>query len=249
MKMRLNEVAVNETPKFQFSNPTNLYHTIIVKGDNMNDELVIPLDLCCVVSCFKTRKPIQEEFDTCDWYELTYESPVYDSVGSSYDKQEAAMMDSRGQLKVAEDKHPLRRHIFPVHMDGTFIGTTIKLQALSLTLDISSLLQEMMIHVHISEVNMASLIDDMCDAGAVDVANLAKNFGIGIEWAKRTRLDTTNRGFKRMIHPSLSVRFRTNDRQLRYCRLPVTCFTDTMSSNSRSRKGSKASQVFCTADG
>jgi hypothetical protein len=27
---------------------------------------------------------------------------------------------------------------------------------------------------------------------------------------------TTQRGVKRIIHPSLSVRFRTNDRQLRY---------------------------------
>jgi hypothetical protein len=47
----------------------------------MNDELIIPLDLRGVVSCFKTRKPTQEEFDTCDRYELTYESPVYDPSG------------------------------------------------------------------------------------------------------------------------------------------------------------------------
>jgi hypothetical protein len=84
MQMRLNDVVVNETPKFQCANPTNLYHTITVKGDNMNDELIIPLDLRSVVSCFATRKPTQEESDTCDRYELTYESPVYDPSGSSY---------------------------------------------------------------------------------------------------------------------------------------------------------------------
>jgi hypothetical protein len=88
----------------------------------------------------------------------------------------------------------------------------------------------------------------MRDGGRFDVATLANNFGIGIEVAKRTRLVTTQRGVKRMIHPSLSVRFRTNDRQLRYRRLPVTCSSDTMFSNSKSRKGNKASQVFCTAD-
>jgi hypothetical protein len=145
---------------------------------------------------------------------LTYESPVYDPSGSSYAKQEAAMMDSRGHLKVAEDKHPLWRQICPVHMAGTFSDTKLKLQALSLTLDDSSLLQEMMSHVRISDVNMSSLTADMRDGGGVDVANLGKNFGIGIEAAKRTRLVTTQRGVKRMIHPSLSVRFRTNDRQL-----------------------------------
>jgi hypothetical protein len=158
------------------------------------------------------------------------------------------MMDSRGQLKVAEDKHPLRRQICPVHMAETFSDTTIELRALSLTLD-CSLLQEMTSHVHISEVNMSSLTADMRDGGWVDVATLAKNFGIGIEPAKRTHLLTTQRGVKRMIHPSLSFRFRTNDKQLRYRRLPVTCFTDTMFSNSKSRQGNKAAQLCCTANG
>jgi hypothetical protein len=101
---------------------------------------------------------------------LTYESPLYDQIGSSYAEQEDAMMDSRGQLKVAEDKHPLRRQICHVYM--AFSDTTIKLQTLSLTLDDSSLLQEMMIHVHISEVNMSSLAADMRDGGRVDVETL-----------------------------------------------------------------------------
>jgi hypothetical protein len=52
----------------------------------------------------------------------------------------------------------------------------------------------MMSHVHISEVNMSSLTADMRDGGGVGVATLAKNFGIGIEAAKRTRLVTTKRG-------------------------------------------------------
>jgi hypothetical protein len=104
-------------------------------------------------------------------------------------------------------------------MAETFSETMIKLQALSLTLDDSFLLQEMTSHVHISELNMSSLAADMRDVGGVDVATLAKNFVIGIEAAKRTRLVTTQRGVTRIIHPSLSVRFRTNDRQLRYRRL------------------------------
>jgi hypothetical protein len=51
-----------------------------------------------------------------------------------------------------------------------------------------------------------------------------------------------------MIHP-LSFRFRTNDRQLRCRRLPVTCFNDTMFSNSNSRQWNKEAQVFCTEEG
>jgi hypothetical protein len=37
--------------------------------------------------------------------------------------------------------------------------------------------------------------------------------------------------------------------QLRHLRLPVTCFTGTMFSNSNSRQGHKEAQVVCTADG
>jgi hypothetical protein len=60
MQIRLTYVVVNETPKLQCANPTNLCHTITVKGENMNDEMIIPLDLSGVVSCFTTRKPTQE---------------------------------------------------------------------------------------------------------------------------------------------------------------------------------------------
>jgi hypothetical protein len=49
-----------------------------------------------------------------------------------------------------------------------------------------------------------------------------------------------------MIHPSLTKRYNTNDRQLRYRRLPVTMYTDTMLSTILSRQNNKASQIFCT---
>jgi hypothetical protein len=60
MQMRLNGVVVNETPKFQCASPTNLYHTSTVKGENVNDELIIPLDFRGGLSCCTTIKPTQE---------------------------------------------------------------------------------------------------------------------------------------------------------------------------------------------
>jgi hypothetical protein len=77
MHMRLHDVIVNGTPKFQSLNPRKLSHSIIVRGDHVEDVLIIPLELHGVVSCFPTFKPTQLEFETCDRYELTYESPVY----------------------------------------------------------------------------------------------------------------------------------------------------------------------------
>jgi hypothetical protein len=49
MKMRLHDVIVNETPKFQSLNPTKFPHSISVRGDNVEYVLVIPLELHGVV--------------------------------------------------------------------------------------------------------------------------------------------------------------------------------------------------------
>jgi hypothetical protein len=57
---------------------------------------------------------------------------------------------------------------------------------------------------------------------------------------------TTQRGIRRMIHPSLTKRYKTNDRQLRYCRLPVTMYTDTMYSTILSIQKNKAAHICCT---
>jgi hypothetical protein len=83
-------------------------------------------------------------------------------------------------------------------------------------------------HIKIYVVNMSSVIETTRDKGGVDAATLANNWGIGIEATKRTRLVITQIGVKRMIHPSLTKRFKTHYRQLRYLRLPITCYTDTM---------------------
>jgi hypothetical protein len=49
-----------------------------------------------------------------------------------------------------------------------------------------------------------------------------------------------------MIHPSLTKRYKTNDRQLQYLRLPVTMFNDKMYSTILLRQQKKAAQIFCT---
>jgi hypothetical protein len=56
MQMRLHDVIVNEKPKFQYLNPTKLSHSISVRGDNVEDVLLIPLELHGVVSCIKQQQ-------------------------------------------------------------------------------------------------------------------------------------------------------------------------------------------------
>jgi hypothetical protein len=45
IQMRLHDVILNETPKFKSSNPTRLSHFISVRGENVEDVLLIPLEL------------------------------------------------------------------------------------------------------------------------------------------------------------------------------------------------------------
>jgi hypothetical protein len=84
----------------------------------------------------------------------------------------------------------------------------------------------------------------MRDKAGVYAATLANNLGIGLEAAKMMRLVTTQRGIRRMFHPSLTKRYKTNDRQLRYRRLSVTMYTDTTFSTILSRQNNKADQIF-----
>jgi hypothetical protein len=98
MQMRLHDMVVNEIPKFQCLKRTELSHTISVRGDDVEEVLIIPFELNGAVSCFPIFKPSQEESDTCDRYELTFETPEYGTSAKNFHKQESGMTDSGGKL-------------------------------------------------------------------------------------------------------------------------------------------------------
>jgi hypothetical protein len=197
MKLRLHDVIVNETPNFQYLNPTNLSHSISVRCDNVEDVLVIPLELHVVVSCFPTFKPTQLEFETCDRYELTYESLEYDPSTTTFHEQEACMMDSLGNIKVSGDFHPKRRQVYALRqkeaevklLSSKYSDTSAKLQDLSSVLDDGTLLAEL--DDINTNLNISLVKSEMRDKAGFDSATLANNWGIGLESAKRTRLVTT----------------------------------------------------------
>jgi hypothetical protein len=96
MQLILHDVILNETLRFQYFNPKNLSHSISVRGEKVDDILVIPLALHGVVSCFPNFKPTQLKFETCDRYELTYESPENDSSSKKFHDQEAEISRFQG---------------------------------------------------------------------------------------------------------------------------------------------------------
>ena len=76
--------------------------------------------------------------------------------------------------------------------------------------------------------------------------NLSKRWGISLEITKKTLKVTTQSGIRTVLHPSLSRRFWTNDRALRYQRLPKNVFGDTLIAGTISKRGNKYAEVFAT---
>jgi hypothetical protein len=87
-----------------------------------------------MMSCMTMRKPAKFEFENCEHFELTAESPAYDPHCESYASQESNMTDANGRLGKAQDNsHPRRRQIFSMTREVSVIkakynNTDAKLQ-------------------------------------------------------------------------------------------------------------------------
>ena len=78
----------------------------------------------------------------------------------------------------------------------------------------------------------------------VDNLTLPNRCNIPVNCAKQTVTKTTQRGVKTCLLTSLSQRFPTNERMLRYGRLPHALFSDTLISGSVSKLGNKYYQMY-----
>ena len=83
----------------------------------------------------------------------------------------------------------------------------------------------------------------------VDAPTLAKRWNIPLDRAKNTVLATTQRGVRHVTNTSIMRRFPTNDRMMRYNRLPHPMFTDTLLAGTAYQRGHKFAQVFATSYG
>jgi hypothetical protein len=180
--------------------------------------------------------------------------PQYDPSAKIFHDQEAGMKDSWGNLKIPGDFHTNRCQVCSLcHKEADinllsvkYSDTSAKLQDLSEVLGDGTLLADLDCLTTTKYLNVSLVNYEMRDKAGFDAATLANNLGVGIEAAKRKHIVNTQKGIRRMIHPSLTKRYKTNDRQLRYRRIPVTMFTDTMYSTILSRQQYKAAQIFCT---
>jgi hypothetical protein len=95
MQLRMNDLSINEEPKFCLANPTDDTHAITIK----HEDIRIPLSLNGVTSYFVTRKPSEEEWNSCRHIEMTYEAPeCWNPHSKSYSAMENAMIDHQGNV-------------------------------------------------------------------------------------------------------------------------------------------------------
>ena len=83
----------------------------------------------------------------------------------------------------------------------------------------------------------------------VNSETLYKRWNIDQRKALTTVKQTTHRGFRTCLHPSLARHFPTNDRMMRYKRLPHLVFVDTIEAGVVSTCLNKYAQAYCTQYG
>jgi hypothetical protein len=90
MQMQVNDVIVNDVPRFLLKQQSATDHALVVTSVD-HDSMILLLQLSGVTSYLPTRKPTPAEYDSCVKYNLTYESPEWDPHTPDFAEQESAI--------------------------------------------------------------------------------------------------------------------------------------------------------------
>ena len=231
-QMRDYDIRVNDEPKHMALTPTEDMHAIVIPRTGDEGPLRIPLSLYGVASYFPVRKPTLNEYrntplERC--INLTDPDGEWDPTDDRFAKEEEKMTDPRGDLREPPTHWTRDRIVASLHslpqqcQDESDLG-----KALEATVNISS-------------------ITSVKTGPKVDGPTLAKRWGIGLPSAIKTVKVTTQRGVRSVVEASLTRRFRTNDRMLRYRRLAHDLYTDTLESSVPSwQRQNRYGQVYAT---
>jgi hypothetical protein len=121
----------------------------------------------------------------------------------------------------------------------------------SLTTDMADMTHEHNFHQVLASHVVISSVDASLNghvrsrkSAPIDFKTLTARWMVSPDRAKQTVQLTTQRGVRTCLNPTLARRFPTNDRILRYKRLPHTTFADTMFAGTPSHSGNKCAQVY-----
>jgi hypothetical protein len=253
MQMRMNDVDIKECPKFLEEHLNNTSHTLQVKSDK-GDELSILFGLHGVTFYFPTSKPTQLELAQCQRFNVTLEEPERDPSSTTFQEQEGATVDAHGTVHNTVDSN-----------NRIFVSSVLKCRAQACDYDFcnsqcSTVLTDIGPNLHNnhllrtleSNVKVSSTATGKRN-GNIMAERLAKNWSVSVDSAKQTLKVTTQRGVRTAANPSMSRRFRTNNRQLRCCRLRCDMCADALDAldakTVTSMQENKHAQIFATRFG
>ena len=147
---------------------------------------------------------------------ITPNLPTWYPHTDKYKNQEFGMTDYKGCIKT--------RNIKPEDRTIAAVINRSTLDVASDTGDLVSCLEQ-------KEGLTVGTIRSDNRKGRVNAADLARRLNIPVEMARRTLKATTQLTVRTVDEASLTRKFRTNDRMLRYKRLSCDVFTDTFFSS------------------
>jgi hypothetical protein len=251
MQCRVNDVTVNDTPKFLARDPTDKLHALTLENPDHPAQMVtLPLALRGVTLLLNMRAPTLDKWNSDAFWQLhlTSETLAWDPTMTLYKDQEMAMTDYsgnvvrsgalRGQVSslVINSLSSLTSDYADVPDDNNFYRV------------LSSMVQILSTE---SSPNELSLNGHIClrKIAPINPQTLVTWWMISPDRAKHTVVMTTQRGVQTCLNPTLSRHFPTNDRMLCYKQLPHTVFMDTMFAATPSKRGNKMVQVNFTSFG
>jgi hypothetical protein len=101
MQCCVNDVTVNDLPKFLAANPTDQTHTLTINDpNNPLQSVILPLTLRGVTLLLNVRTVTINKFNSHDHLRLhlTSETLTWDPTTNLYEQQENAMMDYSGSI-------------------------------------------------------------------------------------------------------------------------------------------------------
>jgi hypothetical protein len=248
MQCRINGVEINKVPKFLMQDPTTLTHSIrIADPTNAVHPYTIPLQLEGVVSYFEYALPTSAKFEDPEipHLELKAKSPAWNPYDKDFAQLEESHLDWRGHvISVARIDGPHGMTEVGLHPANAICGEEPhwKLSPVSLQYEAADITDNDNFGAALKATRQVTLVRtnvlpetyDVCCVHtgkrqrAVDYVTLAHRWHIPLHKAKPTVQRTMQRGVRTVLHPTLSRRFRTNDRMLCYRRLPCNLFSNTM---------------------
>ena len=89
MQCQMNNVEVNEMPKFLLVLTIDTSHAIVVDDPNGETPMIVPLSINGVTTCFPCWKPTRSEFEDGDVLRIdfTAEAPDWDLLDRDFDER------------------------------------------------------------------------------------------------------------------------------------------------------------------